>query len=315
MSVIACCRIFSFLAAIFGASLIVPLAPAQQPKAPPGQRAPRQPETPARKQLLVWCQTDGGGAYHDSVSHAMAVIERMGRESGVYDAYLRTDSQLITKQPIVVHANGRDWRTNKNLDWFDAIFFYGLRDIKLTDQQKADLLSFVRDDGKGFVAAHTANTAFMSWPEYAELYGATYDGHPWGQVEASIIVEDPTFPAMKHFPPLFRFRDEMYQLGNFSREKSRVLLRLDPDSVDLENPEVHRTDNDFPQAWVKSYGKGRVFVCAFGHAIEVWDRPEIQTMWTEAIKWAMGMTEADITPRPMPAPTPNAPIGDREQRH
>ncbi len=268
----------------------------------PGQRSsgPPPPQKPTRKQLLVWCDTTGGGMYHDSVSRAMAVIEKLGRDTGLFDAYLRTDSQLITKHKTSVHANGRDWPVTKTLDWFDAIFFCGLREIPLTDQQFADLMSFVRDDGKGFVAAHTAINAFMSRPEFATMLGSSYDNHPWNQVDARVIVEDPAFPAVKHFPATFAFRDEMYQVKDFSRGDARVLLRLDPSSVDLKNANVHRTDNDFPQAWVKSYGKGRVFVCAFGHDRDTWDRPEIQTMWLEAIKWALGMTQADITPRPMP---------------
>jgi type 1 glutamine amidotransferase len=247
--------------------------------------------------LLVWCDSTVGGMYHDSVSHAMAVIEKMGRDTGLFDAYLRTDSQLITKQKVAVSADGRDWPVTKTLDYFDAIFFCGLREIPLTDQQFADLLSFVRDDGKGFVAAHTAITAFVSRPEFAKMLGSAYDNHPWNQVEAKVVVEDPAFPAVKHFPTTFTFRDEMYQVKDFSREQARVLLRLDPASVDMKNPNVHRTDNDFPQAWVKTYGKGRVFVCAFGHDAATWDRPEIQTMWLEAIKWSLGLTNAEITPR------------------
>jgi hypothetical protein len=47
----------------------------------------------------------------------------------------------------------------RNLDYFDAIFFFGVREIDLTAEQRADLLSFVKDDGKGFVAAHSAITA------------------------------------------------------------------------------------------------------------------------------------------------------------
>ena len=266
-------------------------------QAPPGRRAAQRP---TRKQLLVWCDTRYGGAYHDSVSHAMAVIEKMGRDTGLFDAYLRTDSQLITKQKISVFADGRDWPVNKNLNYFDGIFFFGMREIELTDQQKADLLSFVHDDGKGFVAAHTADTAFLSWPEFGEMLGARYDGHPWNLIEAPIIVEDPTFPAMKQFPPVFTIRDEMYQAKDFSRDDIRVLLRLDTSKVDMKHPGVHRTDGDYPQAWVKKYGKGRVFVSSFGHEVQAWDNPELQTMWLEAIKWSLGLTDADITPRPMP---------------
>ena len=266
-------------------------------QAPSGRRAAQRPD---RKQLLVWCDTRYGGAYHDSVSHAMAVIERMGRDTGLYDAYLRTDSQLITKQKISVFADGRDWPVNKNLNYFDGIFFFGMREIELTEQQKADLLSFVRDDGKGFVAAHTADTAFLSWPEFGEMLGARYDGHPWNLIEAPIIVEDPAFPAMKQFPPVFTIRDEMYQAKDFSRDEIRVLLRLDTSKVDMKHPGVHRTDGDYPQAWVKKYGKGRVFVSSFGHEVQAWDNPALQTMWLEAIKWSLGLGDADITPRPRP---------------
>ena len=282
------------------------VAAAQGPPAGPGpgQRpgGPPRQQKPDRKQLLVWCDQTGGGSYHDSTTHAMTVIEKLGRETGLWDTYIRTDSQLITKQKTTVHANGRDWPVSKTLDWFDGIFFCGMRELPLTDQQFADLLSFVRDDGKGFVAAHTAITAFVSRPEFSKLMGSAYDNHPWNQVEAKVIVEDPAFPAMKHFPPTFTFRDEMYQVKEFSRENARVLLRLDPTSVDLTNPNVHRTDKDFPQAWAKNYGKGRVFVCAFGHEAATWDRPEVQTMWLEAIKWSLGLTNADITPRPLPTP-------------
>jgi type 1 glutamine amidotransferase len=49
------------------------------------------------------------------------------------------------------------------------------------------------------------------------------------------------------------------------------------------------------------YGKSRVFVSLLNHDIDSWDNPNLQTMYLEAIKWSMGMTDGDITPRPMPA--------------
>jgi type 1 glutamine amidotransferase len=278
----------------FAVSLVLSVAVLAQP--PQGYR--RAPSN--RKQVLIWCDMQGGGAYHESVSHAMAVVERLGRDSKLYDAYIRTDSQFITKQSLSVKADGRDWRVGKNLNSFDAIFFYGMREIPLTDQQKADLLSFVKDDGKGFVAAHTADTAFMEWPEFGEMLGARFDGHPWGIIEAPIIVEDGSFPATRQFPAVFPIRDEIYQAKDFSRDKIHVLMRLDTTKVDMKHSGVNRGDGDFPQAWAKTYGKGRVFFCAFGHQIELWDRPEIQAMWLEAIKWSLGLTNADVTPRQLP---------------
>src|SRR5947199_6993549 len=101
--------------------------------------APIHSQAPRRKRVLAWGDTIT--AYqHDSISHALATIERLGRESGAFETYIRTDSQLITKQPIPLPA-----RNTRNLDYFDAIFYFGTGD-NLTPAQKKDLVSFVKDD-------------------------------------------------------------------------------------------------------------------------------------------------------------------------
>jgi type 1 glutamine amidotransferase len=259
-----------------------------------GARGPR-----LRKTLLIWADTRNGQAQHDSVSHAMSVIERLGYETGVYDSYIRTDSNIIAKRPL--KTTGEPASGGPSLSNVDAIFFLGHREIALDDSQKAELLSFVKDDGKGFVAAHTATTAFLGWPEFGEMLGGRYDGHPWGSTTGTIINEDPSFPATRHFGAApFTFTDEFYQAKDYSRDKLRVLLRLDVSKMP-PNDEVHRTDGDFPLVWAKMYGKGRVFYSALGHAASTWDDRDIDQMYFEAIKWAMGLTDADVTPRPLPA--------------
>ena len=64
-----------------------------------------------------------------------------------------------------------------------------------------------------------------------------------------------------------------------------------------------RRPEDFPIAWAKMYGKGRVFYSSLGHAPEVWDNLDVAIMYFEALKWALGLTDADVTPRPFPAPS------------
>jgi type 1 glutamine amidotransferase len=120
-------------------------------------------------------------------------------------------------------------------------------------------------------------------------------------IDAPVINEDPEFPATKHLPAVVTLRDEMYQTKDFSRDKIRVLLRLDVSHLDMTRRDVHRTDGDFPLAWAKAYGKGRVFYSSLGHDITAWDNPQLQKMWFEAIRWSLGLTSADITPRPRPA--------------
>jgi hypothetical protein len=246
-----------------------------------------------RLRVLAVGDTSTRTYQHASISHALATIERLGRASGLYETTIRTDTQLLTKHPLPGHRGLAD---------FDAIFFYSIGEPAMTPEQKADLLSFVRDDGKGFVSTHTANNDFFDWPEYTELIGGRFDDHPWELFDAPVLVEDPAFPAMKAFPPHFTINDEIYQMKDFSRGPVRVLARLDPTLLDLGNKRVHRTDQDFAVAWAHSYGKGRVFYSTLGH------RPEVQTMYREALKWSMGLTNADVTPRPLPpAPRPARP--------
>ncbi len=86
-------------------------------------------------------------------------------------------------------------------------------------------------------------------------------------------------------------------MKGFSREKSRVLLRLDLSKMPA-NANVHVTD--FPLAWAKMYGKGRVFYSSLGHDAKTWDNPDVYHMYFEAIRWALGMTDADVTPASAP---------------
>lgn len=244
-----------------------------------------------KRKLLAIGDVHTKNYQHDAVSHALATIEQLGRRSGLYDTWIRTDTQLLTKHPIGFAEQSTIANANyKTLNDFDAVFFYTIGELEMTARQKADFLSFIAEDGKGFIGAHTANDTFFTWPEFGEMIGGYFDDHPWDVFDAPIVVEAPDFPAMKGFPPRFTFRDEIYQVKNFSRKNVRVLARLDADKLNLNNKRVHRTDRDFPVAWTRSYGKGRVFYSTFGHTDQAWDDTRMQTMWLEAVKWAMGLT-------------------------
>ena len=262
--------------------------------APPAQTPP----IPHAKQIhlkhvLVIGQTKG--FEHDSVPDAMAAIYNMGKQTGLWDTTLRTDTELITKKPLGNNA--------RNLDYFDVLIFTSTTgELTLDDSQKADMLSFIHDEGKGFVGIHAALDTNYNWPEYGEMIGGWFDQHPWSTFNAPILNEDPTFPAVRHFPAAFVKYDEIYQPKAWSRDKVNVLLSLDPTKLNYDNnPRIHRADHDFPVAWSKMYGKGRVFYSTLGHTEESWDDPDIRTMYFEAIKWSLGLTEGSTASHPRPA--------------
>src|ERR1700675_501258 len=127
-----------------------------------------------KKHLLVLGEEKG--YRHEAVSHAIATIERLGRETELWTTTIRMDTEPLTKKKLEYNA--------KNLNDFDAVVFYTGGTLEMDDQQKADFLSFIRDDGKGFIGVHSAAITFPKWPEYVEMVGGTFDEHPWGTFDA-----------------------------------------------------------------------------------------------------------------------------------
>ena len=265
---------------------------------------------PGQKKLLFVADVQTG-YHHDSLNHAMAVVERIGRDAGAYIAFLRTDSELITKQPIVAQGKYAGGNINvKPLDFFDAVFLLPSGDGTMSEQQKKDLLAFVRDDGKGLIVGHAAGVAFtrkdasLTWPEWGDLIGGLMDrvdGHAGEfRANAKVIVEDPKFPGALAFGgPTFMFEEQHPVLmAPYSRDTVHVIMRLDPASL-TEQQRAMRPDGDFPVVWARQYGKGRVYNVGWGEFEQTFDHPGFQKMILEGIKWALGSVPADVTPKPL----------------
>jgi type 1 glutamine amidotransferase len=282
----------AIIAGIASASLLmlgwVSVCNSQQ-SAPTAAASPLPAPAPMKRLLFLG---EEKGYRHEAVSHAAATIERLGRESGIWATTIRTDTEALTKKKLEYNA--------KTLNDFDAVMFYTGGDLEMNDEQKASLLSFVHDEGKGFIGVHSATITFTSWPEYGEMIGGYFDEHPWVTFDAPIIVEDPSFPGMAQWGKSFELKDEIYQMKDYSRDKVRVLMRLDAGKLDLKNPKVHRTDRDFAVTWAKMYGKGRVYYTTLGHVERNWDDQRFQKMMVEAVKWSMGLVNADVTSRRLP---------------
>ncbi|HEY2468958.1 MAG TPA: ThuA domain-containing protein, partial [Terracidiphilus sp.] len=148
-----------------------------------------QPAPPSAKQVhlkhvLVICETKG--FEHDSISAAMDAVYTMGKESGLWDTEMRTDTELLTKKNL--------GRNAKNLGYFDAIVFASTTgELDMDAGQKQDMLSAIKEEGKGFVGIHAALDTNYTWPEYGEMIGGWFDQHPWMTFQAPIVNEDPDF--------------------------------------------------------------------------------------------------------------------------
>jgi type 1 glutamine amidotransferase len=226
------------------------------------------PANPVRPSVLYL--THSAGFKHDVLPLSRQILVEIGERTGAFEVTATDDCSLLSRE---------------GLKKYDAVVFYTTGELPISDEQKTALLDFIKS-GKGLVGIHSAVDTFYKWPEYGELIGGYFDGHPWHQ-DVTIKVEDRRHPATRHLEESFKIKDEIYQMKNFSRDRVKVLMTLDTNSVNLTMPSVHRTDKDFALAWCREYGKGRVFYTALGHRAEVWQDERFQKHLTGALRWVM----------------------------
>jgi type 1 glutamine amidotransferase len=214
--------------------------------------------------------THSAGYRHDVIPLSKAVLTQLGRNSGVFEVVATEDTSEFSTE---------------NLGNYAAVMFYTTGELPLSDIEKAALLNFVRS-GRGFLGVHSATDTFYTWPEYLDLIGGYFNGHPWHQA-VTVEVVDSRDPLVAFLGTSMQLEDEIYQISDFDYRGSHVLLRLDPSSVDLGKPGVHRRFYGWPLAWTRSYGMGRVFYTALGHEASVWRDARYQRILTNAILWSM----------------------------
>lgn len=250
-----------------------------------------------KRKLLVFSVTNG--YRHKSIEIGKQALVMLGGKTGAYEAIVSDDLSNFEKDKI---------------SEFDAICFNNTtRDVfrphrakfKLLDaEQKKEALEkeqelqqnlaeFIKSGG-GFIGIHAATDTFYQWPEYGEIIGGYFNGHPWTmKMDVSIKVDDsakgnPIVAAMADGEPL-NFKEEIYQHKEpYDSSKLDMLLRLDTENTNMEVKGIKREDNDFGVSWTKAYGEGRVFYCSLGHNDHIFWNPKVLSIYLNGIQWAMG---------------------------
>ncbi|MBR0696951.1 ThuA domain-containing protein [Bradyrhizobium lablabi] len=242
-----------FIALLGGAAAMRPLA----------ARAERAPE-----QILYF--TCSAGYRHEVIPLSQTILTQLGKSSGRFEV-------SVTEDPSEFSA--------ERLERYAAVMFYTSGELPMSASEKTALLDFVRSGG-GFIGIHSATDTFYGWPDYLDLIGGYFNGHPWHQA-VTIEVVDPGDPLVAFLGSALQFEDEIYQISDFDLGGSNVLLRLDQSSVDLGKNGVHRRFYGWPLAWTRSYGQGRVFYVALGHDASVWHDARYQQLLGNAMLWSM----------------------------
>jgi len=202
----------------------------------------------APKKVLVVTVTKG--FRHSSIATAEKVLGELAQKSGAFTVdYVRTDEDMAQKM------------TAQELNNYDGVIFANTTgDLPLPDKEA--FMAWIKS-GKGFVATHSGSDTFHGFRPYIEMLGGEFETHH-AQAQVDCINEDPKHPACQHLGPTFHVKDEIYLIKSFERAKVHPLLMLDKHPND-------KTPGEYPIAWSKEYGDGRVFYTSLGHREDVWD--------------------------------------------
>lgn len=141
------------------------------------------------------------------------------------------------------------------------------REPDLTPAQEEGLLQFVAG-GKGLVGIH--GTAWWIGGRAVDLIGGHANWHPPGLI-FTVNIDDSQHPITQALTD-FEVEDEIY------------ISAYAPDLHILASAQWHGRSH--PLAWVKPYGQGRVFYTALGHGPGTFERPAMQQLITQGVRWA-----------------------------
>ena len=263
-----------------------------------------KPTAVPKKPRKVLIYAVSHGPHRFAIPTAKVIFDKLGDQTGAFTAVISED--LANFEPDA-------------LKQFDAVCFINTtgevfcrpieRDLfdKLTQDQKKqqvdnadrlvkNLTDYVRNGG-GFFGVHAATDTLKKSPAYGEMIGAYFGGHPWnGGQTVSVRVERPDHPLCRNVfdKEGFSITDEIYQMeAPYSRDKVTVLTSVVVERSEEPSKPLTREDKDYPQSWIKSYGKGRVFYSALGHNTGVYSNPLVLKHWLAGLQYALGDIEVD----------------------
>ncbi len=267
----------------------------------------------AESPLRVLFFTKSSGWEHDVVkrgpngemSHAEKELAKLGSEHRMAFTFSKDGSKFSPKY----------------LAGFDVMFFYASGNLERagTDKNppmeasgKAALIDWVAKGG-GFMAVHAGSDCFHTYEAfdgnppkdargnryringeasdpYIKMLGGEFINHGPQQVATARVINN-AFPGFEEQDNALRVREEWYSLKEFAPD-NHVLLVMETHG--MEGREYDRPN--YPLAWARNYGNGRVYYNALGHREDVWTADYFHQMVVGAIEWVGKRRDAQITP-------------------
>lgn len=257
-------------------------------------------KTNSERRLMVFSLHTG--FEHWVIPHTEAVVNAIATQSGIATCFnseniLDFEPHKLQKFDAVVLNN-----TCPERDERDIFYDVFRKDSTLTESQRREkaaylessLINYVRSGG-GLILLHGGTTMQNNSPAFSEMTGGSFDFHPQQQ-PLKVELADPEHPIAKSFSNNgFTHTDELYFFKNaYSQKNFHPLLYVDASKI--IGIEESIADPIRYVSWIKSFGKGRVFVCSPSHNAQSFENPELLQFMLNGIRYALGDLEVNDTP-------------------
>ena len=246
---------------------------------------PELPAELASPAVLLFSKTNGF-RHDEAIDAGLPAFEEIARKRGW---------GLFATENGAVH-------NSEQLARFDIIVWFQVSGDVLDDQQRSALQDWIGAGGSFFGIHGTGGDPSYSWEWHPGiLVGAQFIGHPLGPQfqEATVQVEAPEHPVMRHLDDVWVRTDEWYSFAKSPRGPGvQVLATLDESSysprmkIFFMNRDLSM-GADHPIIWTHCIGPGHVLYSALGHLSEAYTEPAHRTLLEEGIAWLIGARARD----------------------
>ncbi len=264
--------------------------------------APIKAEVQPKKHRKVLVFSLFTGFNHWVVPHTDAVMKVLAQKTGAFEVEFSNDVYQFEKKNLknydaVVLNNNCSVGPRRDL-FLDVLD----QDQNLADDQRkkiaagleSSLIGYVRNGG-GLMVVHGAIVMQNNSVEFSDMVGGSFDYHPVQQ-EITLELCDPGHPLVKAFEGKpFIHVDEPYLFNKaYAKKNFRPLLYMDTSKLTVKTKE---TDEKIKYvAWIKKFGKGRVFYVSPSHNAQSFEDARLLKFYLAGAQYVIGDLTCDDSP-------------------
>jgi uncharacterized protein len=207
--------------------------------------------------------------------------------AGVHGVLVQASAALAELAPLVALEPVPVGRvadlTVDQLNAGGVLALFTIGETPFSRAQRTAISTSWRRGDLGVLGVHAATDACRGWEDYGAILGARFAGHPWtGAFEIDVV--DQSHPATAHLPDPWPWHDEIYLFEQL-HPGVEVLLRVDPEQLDMTVPGARVPVDGLPLAWCHTEQQGRTFYSALGHFPAAWESPAYLTHLLGGLQW------------------------------